>query len=99
MDILYLYGEEEMKTDSSAIDRYAQDMSHTIWNNIETAVKSQRVVIKSFCEQAGMSESVYFKHCRCAKTKKPMPDTAIDSLDKICSALGRSISYFMGKQS
>ncbi len=88
-----------MKTDNSSIDRYAQVMSHTIWNNIEAAVKSQRVEIKSFCEQAGMSESVYFKHCRCAKTKKPMLDTNIDSLDKICSTLGKSISYFMRKRS
>ena len=99
MGTTYLFREEEMKTDNSSIDRYAQEISRVIWNNIEAAVKSQRVVIKSFCEQANMAESVYYRHCRCAKTKKPMLDTTIDSLDKICSTLGRSISYFMRKQS
>ena len=76
-------------------NRDAQDMAKTIWLNIAKEVKSQGLIIKSFCDQAEISESVYYKHIRGAKRNDVLPDTKMDEIDNICRVLNRPLSSFM----
>lgn len=80
---------------TNEISSYSDMMMRRIWLRIGWLIKSQRLTIRGVCSKAGIEHSVVVKNTRFARDGKVPPDTKIEIIEALCSALEQPMSFFM----
>lgn len=77
------------------ISSYADMMMKRIWLRIGWQIKTKGLTIRGVCAKAGIEHSVVVKNTKCARDGKVPPDTKIEIIEALCSALEQPMSFFM----